>query len=169
MLKLEYLYFINILCIPFLEKKMRQDIIDRKQEILDWINENKSKAFMCKSLQCKPDTLESYLKKFKITYKGNQGSRGAKTSKNYVPAIEYVKNTYVSAHKLRLKLIRDEIKKHECEICGITEWMGKEVPLELDHIDGNHYNNDFSNLRIICPNCHSQTDTNSGKKNKKPE
>jgi hypothetical protein len=151
-----------------LGKEMRQDIVDKKQDILQWISENRSKAFICKSLRCKPDTLESYLKKFGVTYSGNQGSRGAKCSKNYVTAMEYVKNTYVSAHKLRIKLIRDGIKKHECEICGITEWMGKDVPLELDHIDGNHYNNDLCNLRIICPNCHSQTETNSGKKNKKP-
>jgi Zn finger protein HypA/HybF involved in hydrogenase expression len=147
---------------------MRQDILDRKQEIVEWINAKKPKAFICRNLKCKPETLESYLKKFDITYDGNQGSRGSFSSKTYIPAIEYIKGTYVSAHKLRLKLIRDGVKKHECEICGIKEWMGKEAPLELDHINGDHYDNSFDNLRIICPNCHSQTDTNSGKKNKKP-
>ena len=48
--------------------------------------------------------------------------------------------------------------------------MGKPIPLELDHIDGNHYNNELINVRIVCPNCHAQTETNSGKnvgKNKK--
>jgi hypothetical protein len=50
-----------------------------------------------------------------------------------------------------------------CEVCGITEWMGKPAPLELDHKDGNSSNNDFDNLRLICPNCHAQTETYKGK------
>ena len=147
--------------------KMRQDIIDRKLEILDWIGENQSKSFICKQLGCKPETLESYLNKFGVEYKGNMGLKGKKVNTRYVPAMEYIKGSFVSPHKLRLKLIRDGIKKHECEICGVTEWMGQKVPLELDHKDGNHYNNEIKNLRIICPNCHAQTDTNSGKNSKR--
>jgi len=145
---------------------MRHDIIDRKQEILQWISENESKNFICKQLNCKPETLESYLKKFDIVYDGNKGSKGKKVDSKYLPATEYIKGSFVSAHKLRLKLLRDGLKEHKCEICNITEWMGQKVPLELDHIDGNHYNNDLKNLRIICPNCHSLTPTNSGKNKK---
>lgn len=146
---------------------MRDDILSKKELILNWINEQKSKAFICRELNCKPETLDSYLKKMEIDYKGNQGSKGSKNKKTYVCAEKYILNDYVSAHKLRLKLIKDGIKENKCEVCGITEWMGKPAPLELDHIDGNHFNNNFSNLRILCSNCHSQTDTNSGRKNKK--
>ena len=39
---------------------------------------------------------------------------------------------------------------------AIDKWMNDELPLELDHIDGNHFNNELINLQIICPNCHSQ-------------
>lgn len=146
---------------------MRKDIIERKQEILDWIQNKESKAFICKNLKCKPSTLDDYLKKFGVVYKGNMGLKGKKIDPKYLPALEYLKSNYVSAHKLRLKLIRDGLKEHRCEICNITEWMGKKVPLELDHIDGDHFNNSYHNLRIICPNCHAQTDTNSGKNVKK--
>jgi Zn finger protein HypA/HybF involved in hydrogenase expression len=146
---------------------MRTDILDRKQEIVDWIEDNQPKSFICKQLNCKPETLESYLRKFGITYRGNMGMKGKKDGKGYVPASEYIKGSFVSAHKLRLKLLKEGIKEHKCEICGIVEWMGSPAPLELDHIDGNHFNNEMENLRILCPNCHSQTDTNSGKKNKR--
>jgi 5-methylcytosine-specific restriction endonuclease McrA len=46
-----------------------------------------------------------------------------------------------------------------CSVCKISEWNGKELCLEIDHIDGNYTNNTSSNLRLICPNCHSQTPT----------
>lgn len=46
-----------------------------------------------------------------------------------------------------------------CEICKGTDWMMQEIPLELDHIDGNHYNNSLDNLRLICCNCHALTPT----------
>lgn len=53
--------------------------------------------------------------------------------------------------------------KRECEICGRTEWEGKEIPLCIHHKDGNHINNEISNLQILCPNCHAQTDNYCGK------
>jgi 5-methylcytosine-specific restriction endonuclease McrA len=58
---------------------------------------------------------------------------------------------------LRKKLISEGVKNYECESCRLTEWLGKPIPLELDHIDGDHFNNSLDNLRILCPNCHSQT------------
>jgi 5-methylcytosine-specific restriction endonuclease McrA len=42
--------------------------------------------------------------------------------------------------------------------------MGEPIPLELHHIDGNHNNNDLSNIQLLCPNCHAQTDNFSNKK-----
>jgi hypothetical protein len=48
---------------------------------------------------------------------------------------------------------------YKCSCCNISEWNGKSIVLEIDHIDGNFENNKPENLRFICPNCHSQTDT----------
>jgi hypothetical protein len=50
-----------------------------------------------------------------------------------------------------------------CKICGLVEHNHKPLVLECDHIDGNHTNNALSNLRMICPNCHSQTETYKNK------
>jgi 5-methylcytosine-specific restriction endonuclease McrA len=68
-------------------------------------------------------------------------------------------------HELRSKTsIREYIlrtRENVCENldCGIAKWLGKKISLELDHIDGNSKNNIESNLRLLCPNCHSQTPT----------
>ena len=56
-----------------------------------------------------------------------------------------------------------ETRGNCCHVCHITEWMDKPIVLELDHIDGDHRNNHPDNLRMICPNCHSQTDTYKAK------
>ena len=56
-----------------------------------------------------------------------------------------------------------EVHGYKCSVCNISEYNGKEIILECDHIDGNYMNNTPSNLRLICPNCHSQTDTYKAK------
>lgn len=141
---------------------LRTDILERKEEILQWIETNQSKAFMCRELKCKPETLNSYLKKMEIEYSGNQGGKGIKNSNQYKTAEEYIKGVYVKSSMLKQKLIKEGIKEKKCELCGLAMWQGVEIPLELHHKDGDHYNNDFSNLQILCANCHAIQPGNSG-------
>lgn len=142
---------------------MRKDIEEREQQIREWVVENRSKAFICKELNCKPITLNSYLKKFSIDYSGNKGTKGFERPQTRKSALEYLQSPFVKSHILRQKLIEDGIRKYCCEICNNIEWNGVPIPLELHHVDGNHYNNTLENVQIICPNCHALTDTNSGK------
>ena len=80
---------------------------------------------------------------------------------------EYLSNEFpILSHKLKNRLIKEGLKEHKCECCGITEWNGKPAPIELDHINGNHHDNRLENLRILCPNCHAQTNTYRGKNKK---
>ncbi len=48
---------------------------------------------------------------------------------------------------------------YACLWCGIATWRGKSLTLHVDHINGVHSDNRLENLRFLCPNCHSQTDT----------
>lgn len=48
---------------------------------------------------------------------------------------------------------------YRCSCCGINEWNGKPLTLQVDHIDGNNSNNLIENFRYLCPNCHTQTET----------
>lgn len=145
----------------------RYDILDRQQDIRTWINKNKSKTYICKQLQCKQETLNSYLEKMGIIYKGQQGWNKNLVSNTYIPALQYAQKDYVNSHKLKIKLIQDGIKDNRCELCGLDTWNNLPIPLELHHIDGNHYNNNLNNLQILCPNCHAQQENNSGKGIKK--
>src|SRR5262245_13664105 len=60
--------------------------------------------------------------------------------------------------RLKRRLISEGVKPHRCECCGLTEWLGQQVPLELHHKDGDRTNNRLCNLRLVCPNCHALTD-----------
>lgn len=62
-----------------------------------------------------------------------------------------------------LKTYLLDLRERKCEVCGIAEWMGNPAPLELDHKDGDSTNNELSNLRLICPNCHAQTENYKGR------
>lgn len=75
-----------------------------------------------------------------------------------------VENSTGNSHKLKLRLIKEGVKEEKCEVCGNTEWMGEPIPLDLHHINGNHFDNRLENLIILCPNCHRLTD-NWGNRN----
>ncbi len=94
--------------------------------------------------------------------KGQSWNKGRKFGpKRTIEEMCASRNT--QSHALKGRLISEGYKEHKCEVCGITEWNGRPTPIELDHIDGDHSNNLLYNLRIICPNCHAQTNNYRGK------
>lgn len=63
-------------------------------------------------------------------------------------------------------MVSEGLLKGECYICGISSWREKPLVLRLDHINGIRDDNRLTNLRMLCPNCDSQTDTYCGRNNK---
>jgi 5-methylcytosine-specific restriction endonuclease McrA len=71
---------------------------------------------------------------------------------------------YKNNSNLKTRLLESKILKYECSICKNNGyWLNKPVTLQLDHINGVSNDNQLKNLRLLCPNCHSQTDTFSGR------
>lgn len=98
----------------------------------------------------------------------NKGLRGLGKPRISLAAI-LVKDSSYQSFKLKKRLFAEGIKKQYCEECG---WAKKTpdgyLPLELDHINGNHSDNRLENLRVLCPNCHSLKPTHRGRQLKKP-
>jgi 5-methylcytosine-specific restriction endonuclease McrA len=70
---------------------------------------------------------------------------------------------YRSRFNLKLRLVKAGLKPKLCEVCGIAAWNGQRISLALHHINGDRYDNRIENLQLLCPNCHSQTDTFAGR------
>ena len=69
----------------------------------------------------------------------------------------------ISRYNVKMRLLRAGLLKNECAACGLTEWLGKRLGMHIDHINGVKNDHRLENLRMLCPNCHSQTETYGGK------
>ena len=96
----------------------------------------------------------------------NQSGKGINKKGNSIPITDILngKHNYYSTYKLGKRLIKEGIKEHQCEGCLLKEWNSLQIPLELHHVDGNPNNHNLSNLQLLCPNCHAQTENYRGKK-----
>lgn len=75
-----------------------------------------------------------------------------------------VRGKVASTSYLKRRLIREGVLKNECSECELAPmWNGRRLVLQLDHRNGDSEDNRRENLRLLCPNCHSQTDTYAGK------
>jgi DNA-binding CsgD family transcriptional regulator len=89
--------------------------------------------------------------------------RGALVSRpSATPLVELlVAGTYRGRHNLKHRLIKAGLKSGRCEHCGLDTWRGAPLNVELHHMNGDRLDNRLENLELLCPNCHSQTNTHS--------
>jgi 5-methylcytosine-specific restriction endonuclease McrA len=102
-------------------------------------------------------------------YRPNQAGKGLIKISPKIPLDEIIINgshPLYQSFKLKRRLFAEGIKKNKCEVCGLTSWLKKPINLELHHKDGNSKNHKLNNLVLLCPNCHSQTDTFRAKNRK---
>lgn len=76
-------------------------------------------------------------------------------------------STRVNVNRLRQRLIAEGVKEYRCESCGLREWLGHPIALELHHVNGIREDMRFENLTLLCPNCHALTDNYRGKRLRK--
>jgi Zn finger protein HypA/HybF involved in hydrogenase expression len=95
------------------------------------------------------------------TYNPNSAwSRGKSLTPN---SALFVENSTYSNEMIKNRIVKDNLLVYECSVCKIKEWQDNPLVLDLDHINGNNRDHRISNLRYLCPNCHSQTTTYKGR------
>ena len=152
------------------ETNARRSISNKETSLNYW--ESRRTVYCCKGCG---EQYVGYQKSNKCENCRSAAKRPAKVKKDTVPKmlpIDYTKRLIVTGELLQLKesVIRKHVKRwlvhnigHKCQICGVTEWCGKPVPLVCDHIDGDSTNSDIANFRNVCCNCDAQLDTYKSK------
>ena len=141
--------------------------------IEDAINSSASMLEAAKKVNIPFETFKRKATKLGL-YVPNQGGKGTKkeykgSNKRELNDILSGKYPQYPTDKLKKRLILEGYLDKVCTECGITDsWNGKPIVLHLDHINGTNNDHRLKNLRLLCPNCHSQTDTWCGRGKRKP-
>ena len=108
------------------------------------------------------DVLRKAIQHFNLDtshFSGQAWNKGKRLPTRYSLSDYLEKNIPIQSYKLKNRLLDNGLLKPVCSMCQNETWLGKPIPLELDHINGNNKDNQLENLRLLCPNCHAFTPT----------
>lgn len=156
------IYGVSDSYIKKISKKLGIDLPTRIKKPKDWVPSNKGKRRKTYCLNCSNELFSTdrktiYCSKFcEVTLKKNNKYQ------QYLDNQDLYTNKIICNKFLKCHILKEQ--NYECDVCNNpNQWDGKPLVLILDHIDGNAANNTRKNLRLICPNCDSQTDTYKSK------
>lgn len=138
--------------------------MDFDQIIIEAVKTSHSMAEAAAKAKLHPRTFKSHAQRLGV-YKPNIGCKGSNKPKREgngkYPLKDILDGKYPGYQTLKLKnrLYAEGLKNNKCEECGIDSWNSKKIECELDHINGDRTDHSLDNLKILCPNCHSQTST----------
>lgn len=101
-------------------------------------------------------------------FTGQSSTKGMKLGPKKPTSFYLVEGRACSSHWLKNRLLSEGVFQRKCYSCDLTIWIDVPIPLELEHIDGNHDNNKLENLTLLCPNCHALTPTYRRRNKKYP-
>jgi len=127
-------------------------------EVLKKINSEKTKLSYTKNKR--PAATEVYNRLSQETKNKMNWAKGKTLTPNDTI---FTEDSLYSNELVKGRIVKDNLLEYKCIKCGIDSWCGESIVLDLDHINGNNRDNRLSNLRFLCPNCHSQTDTYKGR------
>ena len=139
-----------------------------KTKFIEICKQSESMAKAAVELNLHFNTFKKYAISFGC-YFPNQSGKGMKKIGNPKFDLKEIlkgDHPHYQTYKLKKRMLKEGFLENVCNVCNISTWLGVPLNLELDHIDGNRMNHKIENLRLLCPNCHSQTE-NYRSKNKK--
>lgn len=147
-----------------------------REEFEAAVRDSFSIAEMCRHMGLKPcggnyRLMHNAIDKYGLDtghFRGQGWNTGLNFKPNQPTPIEDIltENSTFQSYKLKNRLLKEGLKKHICESCGLESWQNTPIPLELHHINGNNKDNRLENLQLLCPNCHALTDSYRGRNNR---
>ena len=140
-------------------------------EFIELIQSSKSYSDCLRKLGLTPkggsslDVLKRRIKELNCSVEHFKG-RTVSSTKYELKDILVENSTYTNISRLKERLIKNNLLEYKCAKCGIINWQNEPIVLQLDHINGVNNDHRLENLRFLCPNCHSQTETYAGKNKK---
>jgi len=129
------------------------------EKVIKAANSSSSAMEAAKKIGCRYATYKKHAKRLGVWITNQPGKGKNKKRKKKLTSKDVFSGRVMQGGTVKRILLSENLIKNECKQCGINSWQGKELICHLDHINGDCHDHRISNLRMLCPNCHSQTKT----------